>query len=379
MARAAGSGASRGPGQVREMSRNRRLAVVALGSFAVQAATLCLSAQDTVPVLGDELSCGHCRISLDTVATIGGGSGPGLDVIMRRTTVAVDRRGRILAAVHLFPEVSVFDSAGRFLRKFGRSGEGPGEFQFISHMDAGSRHIHVFDVRGRTLLDYDFQPLRRDPFPGQVSFSVVTASDDIVFVADVPTPRSAGHTLHRLSPGGDMQSYGGGSVYTGPTSSHLAAVTGDDPSLWVVEHTVNRMSLWDSGGEPAVQRVFERAVEEFDRHDPELWPSARNVGAMLDDRGLWIVWQTAEDSWRPKRPSDVDHGNLPPFERIVDSWVDLVDPSTGRTIARHHNDGFFKGFAHGSPYVVAYQESEAGIPFIHLLRIGLTRSGAPEG
>ena len=316
-------------------------------------------------------------ITLDTVATIGGGNGPGLDVIMNGTQVAVDRRGRILAGVHLFPEVSVFDSAGRFLRTFGRSGEGPGEFQFISHIDAGPRYIHVFDVRGRSLLDYEFQPIRRDPFPGQVSFSVATASDDIVFVADVPTPRSAGHTLHRLGPGGDMQSYGGGSVYTGPTSSHLAAVTGDDASVWVVEHTVNRLSLWDLAGEPVVRRVFERAVEEFDRHDPELWPSPRNVGAMLDDRGLWIVWQTADDSWSPARPNDVDHRNLPPFQRIVDSWLDLVDPSTGRTIARHRSDGFLGGFAYGSPYVVAYRESEAGVTSIHLLRVGLTRSAPP--
>ena len=37
----------------------------------------------------------------------------------------------------------------------------------------------------------------------------------------------------------------------------------------------------------------------------------------------------------------------------------------------------FKGFAHGSPYVVADQESEAGIPFIQLRRIGLTWSVAP--
>ena len=114
------------------------------------------SAQDTIRVSGDELTCPACVITVDSVLTIGGLDGPGLEVIDEVSRVAVDRMGRVLVSVYRSPEISVFDSTGTFLRTFGRSGEGPGEYQFINHVNAGPRYIHVLDMRGRTVLDYDF-------------------------------------------------------------------------------------------------------------------------------------------------------------------------------------------------------------------------------
>ena len=125
------------------------------------------SAQDTIRVSGDELTCPACVITVDSVLTIGGLDGPGLEVIDEVSRVAVDRMGRVLVSVYRSPEISVFDSTGTFLRTFGRSGEGPGEYQFINHVNAGPRYIHVLDMRGRTVLDYDFGFVRADPFPAQ--------------------------------------------------------------------------------------------------------------------------------------------------------------------------------------------------------------------
>ena len=104
-----------------------------------------LSGQDTVVVSG-EVSCDICRITWDTVATIGGLDGPGVDVVTWESRVAVDRLSRVLISVYFIPEVSVFDSKGTFLRTFGRSGEGPGEYFGISHVGPGPQCLHVIDL-----------------------------------------------------------------------------------------------------------------------------------------------------------------------------------------------------------------------------------------
>ncbi len=134
-----------------------------LASVGAQAiAAFSLSAQDTVTVAGDDLICIDCVITLDTVVTIGGLDGPGLDVIQQSSKVAVDRQGRILVYWSRVPRISVFDSTGVFLRTIGGPGEGPGEYALVVHVDAGPRYIHVFDMRRRTLLDYEFVPVRAD-------------------------------------------------------------------------------------------------------------------------------------------------------------------------------------------------------------------------
>jgi hypothetical protein len=230
-------------------------------------------------------------------------------------------------------------------------------------------------MRRRTLLDHDFNPIKIDIVPVQVSYSWVTESDVIAFTADLRTREAVGHPLHLLRPTGEISSHGGdGSVYRGRNQEELMAtsVAGDDEALWLVQYESNRLIRWDLVEKPTISRVFERAIEEFDRHDPETWPGAANLGSMLDEHGLWIVWRAPESGWDP------DGSERPPtrpMRTIVDSWVDLVDPSTGRTIARHWSDGFLKGFAPGSRYVFAYEESEAGVPYIHLMEPALSRGG----
>ena len=254
----------------RSLRSRRNAFFLALAGVLACAATL--SAQDTVSVSG-EVSCGGCRISWDTVATIGGLDGPGLDPVMAYSRVAVDRAGRILVGVYSIPEISVFDSAGVFVRAIGGWGEGPGEYQFLGHVDVGPDHIHVFDMRGRTLLDYDLEFVRRDVFPRQFSHSYVMDSDDIVFTGDLPTEATVGHALHILRRTGEIESFGGdGSVYRGPRSSNTSLIAGDGETAWVVESRANRLVRWDLVPEPKVGRVFERQVEEFDRHNPDLYP-----------------------------------------------------------------------------------------------------------
>lgn len=333
-----------------------------------------LSAQDTLTVSG-KVQCDDCAIALDTVVTIGGLDGPGIHVIEPGNSVAVDRLGRILVAHYRHPEISVFDSTGTFLRTVGRAGEGPGEFQLIEHLDAGPEYIHVFDSRGRTLFDYDFRVVRTDRFAGNLGNSFVTDDDDVVLTGDMRTIAAVGHSLHILRKSGEVVSVGGDNrVFLGRTTEQLSPVGGGARNAWVVHRYPNRMTRWDLVGKPRATTVIDRVVEEYDKHDQELSPKPLNHGAMLDARGLWILWSGPDPRWKPTR--DPARLRSIPSERLLDSWLDLVDPATGHTVARYRDDYVLSRFANGSRYLVRYRETAAGIPSITLLNPRLSRGAA---
>ena len=232
-----------------------------------------LSAQEPVRVSSDVV-CGECVITIDTVLTLGGLDGEGVEAIDITSAIAVDARERILITNLFHPRIYVFDMAGRFLRTVGRQGEGPGEYSVISHIAAGPRYIHVFEFHsGRTLLDHDFEFVRRDRFPGHVTRSFLTDSEVVAFSSWVPTPAAAGHKLHLLAPSGEMESYGGDdSVYRKPTFFG-GVVTGDGTSLWSIEWELTRVTRWNLLPKPTLAQIWDRTVDEPCH--------GRDIGALL--------------------------------------------------------------------------------------------------
>lgn len=334
-----------------------------------------LSAQVPTRVSSDVL-CAECVITIDTVLTLGGLEGEGMEAIHETLTIVIDARERILIANSVHPRIYVFDMAGRFLRTVGREGEGPGEYHWISHINAGPRYIHVFEFdRGRTLLDHDFEFVRRDLFPGQINQVFVTDSEVAAFSSWIPTSDADGYSLHLLAPSGELESFGDGASGYRTRASGGALVTGDGGSLWSIEWLSTRMTRWDLLPKPAPVRIWERTVDEWERHDqgPSSDPIPGNTGAMIDESGLWIVWREPDTGWAG-RPSDESRRNAGRVQDIYDNWVELLDPATGRTLARYFdNGGFLITFVPGSRYLVAYHETEAGVPYIHLLEPRLSR------
>ena len=358
----------------------RRSHTILLAFGVAHAATMGLSAQESKLVSG-KVTCDDCAITLDTVVTIGGLDGPGLHAVTRYSQVAVDRRGRILITALRQSEISVFDTTGKFLQTVGRRGEGPGEYGSISHVGVGDQYIHVFvNHSGRTLLDHDFAVVGTDRFPGQILSAAILSGDEAAFTANVPTPASIGHKLHILRPTGQILSYGyDGEVLSSSLTSwtsQRSAVAARADTVWAVNNDTNRIVCWVLGQEPHVSNVFERHVAEFEEGTPaeHVYPRSWNHAAMVDDRGLWIIWNAPDPDWTKRvGPGGKVEGSP---GQIYDGWLDLVDPATGRTLARHRQDGFLMDFAAGSSYVVAYHETDAGVPFLHLLKPRLTRGPA---
>ena len=344
----------------------RRAATVLLLAVGIPTAAPVAAAQDTLTVSG-EVTCQECAIVLDTVVTIGGLDGPGLETIYRLSTVAVDRRNRIHIGRSRPPSVSVFDETGRFIRSYGRSGEGPGEYESISHVTAGPQYIHVFDRhRGRTMLDYDFNVVRVDPFPGQVHNSVVLESDAVVFSAFVGTRELAGYRFHVLDTLGAFTSF------DERPGAGWFNVSAREDGVWTGAIDRNDVQRWQLEPVPTLRRVILRTVREFDMHTHlEEWPGVGNAAIRRDEDGLWVAWNAPD----PKAPKREPGASIPwgPNHEFKDGWIDLVDPRTGLTVARYRGDAILSGFAYGSKYVVVYDETEDGVPYIHLLEPRLVR------
>ena len=333
-----------------------------------QTAPTRLAAQETVTVSG-EVTCPDCVITLDTVATL---SGPDLQVSFA-PGVAMDRRGRFLLTTAR-PEILVFDSTGTFLRTVGRRGEGPGEYEMLIHIAVGAQYIHAFDaMRGRTVLDHDFQFVRADRFPANYLYAHVIAQEDVVFAGDVLTDASVGYALHILELSGTLTSFDGDGVWRGQSGKALNMVTGDSTSLWVVEPNPNRMTRWDLVPEPRKAVVYNRVVEEFDRHgtDPQDFPGVDNAGARLNEDGLWILWKTPDPNFTPTPGRQMVEE---PPQKLRDTWLDLLDPETGHTLARLRSDGSAPDFVDGSPgYFYFYNETDAGEPSVVVVNPRLAR------
>ena len=325
----------------------------------------------TVSSVSGAVTCPNCVISMDTVMTLGGLYDEGAEAILWNSRVAVDSRGRILVTRLLLSEIFVFAATGRLLRTVGREGQGPGEYQGITHINVGPRYIHVFDGTGRTILDHDFGFVASTRLSGRVHQSFVTESGEVVWMDNLQSPASAAHPLHLLSTSGDIRSYGGddGSVHRGYVASSV--VTGAEDTLWSLDRASTRITRWNLQPEPRVAEAWNRTVEEWERHDRGTWPAPRIIDVMRDELGLWIAWN-APDPNRP--PGGAVNINTEPYQTIFDGWLDLVDPSTGKTIARYHGDDGTIGFAAGSRLFIAFHETEAGVPYIHLLNPRLSRT-----
>ena len=88
---------------------------------------------------------------------IGRTNGGGPDVFGKIAALTVDDRGTIYVADSRGPEIKAFSSDGEFIRRFGRQGEGPGEFGSLEGIawQRTTGLIWSMDFKRRTLSGFD--------------------------------------------------------------------------------------------------------------------------------------------------------------------------------------------------------------------------------
>jgi hypothetical protein len=149
---------------------------------------------------------------------IGGGDQPEEYLFGDIIALTVDDEGNVYAYDADFEELRKYDSAGRFVRRIGREGGGPGEFRFVSGLaalpdgrlvavDPGNNRLNVYDKDGNALTHWA-RPLTRSTYGG---FAIQTDSAGNVYLglnprlptdgSPLPWPRP---TFLQLGPSGDV-------------------------------------------------------------------------------------------------------------------------------------------------------------------------------
>ena len=226
-----------------------------------------------------------CGITLDLEMEYGDDSGPGILDLVGWVKAYRDVSGRTYIVGEPIDNVLVFDPDGRFVRRIGTSGSGPGELKDGSSLVVtGDGEFSVLD-RGRgVILNFDHTGRLRSEVRtvGWVPHGTRTFAWDgpqVIHVANLGTSDRIGFPLHLVN------------VETGEVEHSFGSVTG--------EHEL--------GGNPGLHPV---AV----RQDRRIWMA---VGFERYDIALWDINRPhrllrRETSWFPEQTRDdlMTHGGM---------------------------------------------------------------------
>ncbi len=197
--------------------------------------------------------------------------------------VDVDRDGNIYVVESSVPEIRVFSSEGRLLRRVGRQGGGPGEFE-------GSPR---FGVVGDTIWTWDSRISRITLFDRQGHVLSTGRTDGV----RVQLPRSIGSVLpHSMRPDGTFTSH-----FSRVSSARGAPESGVEPT----DSIPFPMVLFDASG------AVTDTIGWAGRPPPRLWRPPSERGSLPES--ITIDGQRA---WVPRPPPDA-----PWWLPVMDGYV----------------------------------------------------------
>jgi hypothetical protein len=326
--------------------------------------TLPLKAQSPVPdtlVIPPSLLCRECQLELELQATLGTEEGEGhVDLSV---TVARSERQYLVVNRSSPSEIRVFDLAGRFVRKVGRLGSGPGEFRLIWNMVVSPGDmLHVIDRENlrRTLLTPELEVAKTDRLPGnpyQRGY-IPLRNGEWVLNALAPDSRGELRLMHRLSEEGKIILSFGPSIgnqtphnaYSGAFSRVLALAQGNEIFAAGSRFRVER---WAEDG--SLKTVWELSGRDWieDTPAPGFFPgyNPRIEDIRVDEEGrLWVLMRVGDPEWEDAiEVRRLGLGQAPAAEitdhhGLWDSVVEVWDLNQARVIARKRFPQYFIRF-----------------------------------
>lgn len=313
--------------------------------------------------------------------------------------IAVDDLGRIYVADGQWHEIRVFDSEGGFLRRFGRSGEGPGEFAelggILLHpsglwaMDRRARRLTVFDSLGNVLAttphhdkvlnsrswqpivnsagdlfeeDWGSPPWATRIFKVEIQNLGVLVVDTLA-LAEVTTPT---RTVESRGPGGLR----GIQMVTAPSNSRPRWSADWEGNLWYGNSSEFKLHKVSSVGDTVLTVELRRPPVSLERRQLDSLseatgfpvadlPRHRDVLGSIHvarDGRIWIL----DPLWK-RRPS----------VRVSTGW-DVFSPE-GYHLGRVEPPVPFLSFPRpvfGNGVIIGVAQDELGIQYVVRLRVG---------
>lgn len=336
-------------------------------------------------------SCGSCRVTVGPPRELQ--ANPDAPFAQAPVALARDRKGYY----YLIEEasdgiVSVFDSAGRFLRTLGRSGGGPGEFRVPETvlLDAHDS-VHVIDTRGwqHTVLGPapEWRYVRRTPV--QPSTRVVLLSGGRLAInAELAAGNAAGMPLHLLSSQGVVERSFGAAGPLDPKAhpwTRRRVVAPSANGFWAAHVLSYAIERWSRDG---------KKLEELDREAPwftpleapvfatsEHAPSPELVALREDASGrLWVLIVVAGPDWRRglgtpsvKRGSVVGWTKLDHIPQLLfETVIEVIDPVRAELLASQRVPGLYPFFV-GTNQIGGYRTGADQVPVPEVREVGFRR------
>lgn len=328
------------------------------------------------------------------VDTLKGALGPGTLAGMQRSVIRTSL-GQIWYTDYFRGAPRIYDSAGRFVRRIGTTGSGPGEYEgqillrlrgdSVYVADGMNGRISVVSVKGEAGRSLEL------PVPDAQDFLPLRADGYVLNVA-LPTASGAGFPLHFVSDEGKVRSSGGDELpYTRRTRTSLNRVlaVATESTFWSGDPNEYVIREWDARG--VQHRELRRSVAWFPPHMPNPGMASRDdpwrprlSGIQQDSAGLvWVLIQVPDARWQQAlRPGTISEGkqyyNLTDYNEYLDTIIEVIDPRTDSLVTSRRFDTALSDLldaGHGAGFVY---HDDRGVPRIALWRIRLTNP-SPKG
>lgn len=358
------------------------LRALALSLLLQAAATVAHAAAQAVRI-PDAVECRGCTIDADTIAIIGDDpEGPALS---RLSSIAMDSSGYFYVGSTYEPgELAVFGPHGEYLRSFGRSGSGPGEFSSrLMRVRVGPReHVHVIEGPRYTVLSpkaESFLRLHTLPFlPRGLGFT----GDGRLVVSAFPVPsRGPVPLVHVIGSDGQVhQSFVELSGFDVDHSYQARRVIASGPgaTLWVGRVSSYEIGLWSLDGGRRLSSI---------RRDASWFPewSGESRGALEHPRLTSLVQDSSGMLWTltavPDAASDAGDGPIRIAQTDLndhfDTVIEVIDPTTQRVFVRTKWPEYFPRFLGGQPVVFVRSEGQLGEILVTVLRLRVQEPDDP--
>jgi hypothetical protein len=327
--------------------RRQQLVLAFLATAAI--ATDALGQQMLVTRVKHDIACPRCTIQLTKLISFGSRTDPVF--LDEAAALARDSKGRYYVAGGGREKVVVYDSAGRYVKSFGRRGVGPGEFEGIGilslHVGLGDT-LFVQEGWGRvSVFSANHSFVRSFRAPSGTGQLHALSNDSFLASGTLRDPAHVGLAFHILDRNGQVsRSFGDPTTVVlpgSPRSPALLALSRDRQTFWT--QTGYRLEQWTPAG---------RLLASFEVYDvPWLPPPVYEEVRLKSDGGRGAQSVRAPTNQGNATITGVDGSGMvwlyvaPPLREASAQGrgsttvnYEVFDPSRGRVFASITLDQF---------------------------------------
>jgi hypothetical protein len=334
-------------------------------------------------------SCPKCRIDLVKLFSIGGSDDTiAYDQFFEPTAVG-DKRGRIFVAPTADGSVLVFSTNAQLIRRIGRQGKGPGEFESLMHIEIGpGDSLHVFDYGGsrasvftpdlkytRSTQSFGAQRFQHVILPGGEYFMYASANKESDSLLTLHS--ASGKILRRFPPVWRRLADPYGEIQFMRVLTH-----GGERFVWVGRPDRYELERWNTDGR--IDLVLERRTgwwtkptSAYPYFPREKRPEPILKSVFRDAPGqIWTVIGVSKPNWKQlDRSSGARHRQVmsaSEHQKYFDTVIEVIDPQSGTLVASRRLPFVLQSIRTGN-IAIGLREDADGNLVRDIYRVGLRR------